>query len=693
MNSRTSTTGDAEPIPFSQSQYVSGEVMGQSTEPEFNPLQALGRLMRGRWLPLLAISALVAGSGGAIGFSTGTEVYEGRTIIRISAREPSILFANSDNSRLKLFQAFVKGETTYVASHPVMARAAEIVAADPSAVGTETTAKSMTDAVGIQRNDALIVITAASTNATLAAAKANAVVEAYLALTAENELDRSNYREGELAAREAELLTKLERSNHQMLEVGGEFGSASLAKAHIAKVAQLEALLTRRAEVEATLEAMRAKTNLAGTDMGDVEIKRATLLDRGLADLTFDKAKREAELVALLRRYVDGSPKVIEKRQEIIIMDAAITARREQIGVLGRTGALTDAETSSEDETISEIEAVLAKVNTQIAEVRDDAKALNGKRLRLDFLQEEHDETRRMLDETRRALDAVRLESQNAMPGLIEVLTPAIVPDAPIKNKRKVFGAVGFAGGGLVAMALFLFIAARRGLVRYSDDLWRLTPRMPLLSVMPRQRRLDGPDRDVDQLCNTIQLLPDHGVGRFRTTRIIAVGGADGADSADLAHALGDSFTRRAIPTLLLDADLVSGSLTKSLGLQDAQGWREMLSGRAPMVQVDPSGMTVRGAGVYESVLDDNVSAQMVRDALSAAGQEFDVIVLNLGGLCGSLSATLVAASADLVIGVVQPGDRLDEVDRSLRRVDELSRMGAAIVFYDAAQVDPSKHS
>ena len=56
--------------------------------------------------------------------------------------------------------------------------------------------------------------------------------------------------------------------------------------------------------------------------------------------------------------------------------------------VLGRTGALTDAESGDDEETTAEIEALLHKVSEQIETVRADAKALNGKRIQLDFLQE-----------------------------------------------------------------------------------------------------------------------------------------------------------------------------------------------------------------------------------------------------------------------------------------------------------------
>ena len=511
--------------------------------------------------------------------------------------------------------------------------------------------------------------------------------------TDKGEQKRADYRERELATRETDLLGKLKTINTTVLDIGGEFGSASLAKAHIAKVSQLEALLARRAEVAATLEAMRAKTSLGAADMGDVEIKRATLLDRGLADLTFDKAKREAELVNLQRRYTEASPKIKQKRQEISVIDAAIVARREQIAVLGRTGALTDSESADADETTAEIEALLQKVSKQIETVRLDAKALNGKRIELDFLQEEREETRRMLDETRRALDVIRLESRNALPGVVEVLSPAITPDVPMKDMRKMFGIAGTMGGGLGGMALFIILAASRKSIRFSDDLWRMTAQITLLRVLPSaksRRQGEDPSHDFGHLCNAIQLLPVRDPGAVSGARIIAIGATDNAETGPVARALSESFAEREIATLLIDADLGEEGLTQSLGLAGQAGWRELLGGSLPApTPGDPNQVVMLGAGARADIADHTVSARAVRAVLNGPATDFGVIVINLGSLGERMSSSLIVAASDLVIGLTCPGDASGRVERHLRRADDLARNGAAIVFCDASKRDP----
>ena len=53
---------------------------------------------------------------------------------------------------------------------------------------------------------------------------------------------------------------------------------------------------------------MEASNGALDADTGDMEIKRATLLDRAMADMVFERAKRAAELEKLLLRYQPSHP-------------------------------------------------------------------------------------------------------------------------------------------------------------------------------------------------------------------------------------------------------------------------------------------------------------------------------------------------------------------------------------------------
>lgn len=657
----------------------------QAGEPaEFSPFAALGRLMRGRWLVLVVLAGLFGAGFGALGFTSGKKIYESQAILRISAREPGILFANGDDSKLKLFQSFVKAETTYVASHPVMQRAVEIIKEVPSPYNEELTARRLAESVSIRRKEALIVLKSASVDAEFAARKVNAVVDAYLALHEEGKEKLASFRESELATREVDLLQRLNAVKAQTLEVGGEFGMASLVKTHIEKVSQIEGLVARRAEVAATLAALESQTGSGSADMADQEIMRATLLDRALADLNFDKAKREAELSTLLRRYADGTSQVREKREEIAIIDRAMADRRQQIQVLGQTGALTEGGEASREESIAEIQALLKKVSDQLQTARDDARELNRKRIELTFLEEERDELRRMLDETRRALDVIRVESRNSMPGLVEAMSRGVVSENPAENTAKMLGAGGGLGGMVLAVVLVMGYGLRRGRFRFSDDLWRHVWQMPLLAVFPAKTGKGGDDDAVFRLRNAVLLFPSRSTRPSRRARIIAVSGLERAESRGLSRALADSFATARLNTLFIDANLAAGTTS------DVAGWREVLTGETVFpVAGDPGKAAVLEAGRDALVGDASVSVRAVRSALETYAEDYAVIVVDAGSFGEGLSAELIASAADLVVGVVTPGDRLARLNDAVSRVATLPRHGAGFVVQKASRKDP----
>ena len=91
--------------------------------PEFSPFGALGRMMRGRWLLFIGMALVLGVSFAILGMSFGSKKYESQAILRVYPSEPNILYKTGDGSVLKTFEAYVKAETTYVASYPVMSRA------------------------------------------------------------------------------------------------------------------------------------------------------------------------------------------------------------------------------------------------------------------------------------------------------------------------------------------------------------------------------------------------------------------------------------------------------------------------------------------------------------------------------------------------------------------------------------------
>jgi polysaccharide biosynthesis transport protein len=654
--------------------------------PEQSPIAGLARAMRGRWRAAGLAAAVLAPAFALGGFQMGVKLYEGSAILRVFPQESNILYRTGDDSVLKTFDSFVKAETTTVASDPVMARAISMMTAAWPEEVAEMTPRDLSSAIEIKRNDSLITLKTKSRDPAFAAAKINAVTTAYLDLQAEAESTRSDVRLAELQLREDDLLARQKDIRQRTLDVGGEYGIDALAKAHVEKVAQIDALSARRAEIEATLAAMRTAAGESSADMSDDEIMRATLLDRALADLNFDRAKREAELSTLLLRYPPNSSQVMDLREQIGVIDRAMADRREQIKVLGQTGALTDTSGANAEASLAEIAALLEKITAQLAGARAEARELNGKRAELAALEQEAKDVRKLLEETSGALEMIRLEAGRALPGYTAILSPATEMAEPIEDSSKMLAAAGLGAGGVLPFFLALVMGLTSDKLRYSDALLRFSHRVPVLRVVPQHRpNLSEPDR----LRNALQLHPLRQPHAAGMARVITFTSLDGKAPSAAALDLAKSFAKAGTRVLLIDADFEETTISRQHDLGDAPGWRELLMGLTPAPVALSEGLDLMPAGHDLRQTDTGTGIGAIRKALAQLSEGHDLILICAQSPSASLKAELLLSASDLGLAEVRPSDRKAVVAANILRLDTLPRQGGGVVFTHAYAGDP----
>lgn len=658
--------------------------------PEFSPFSALARFLRGRKRWILLLTMLISPVLGYLGYINGTITYETQAILRVYPQQSGILYDTGDDSVLKTFEAYVKAETSYVTSILVMQRAFDQLVEKYPELSEEASAQDLTSAIKVRRQGSLIYLSSTAKSGQMVHDMLATVANSYLALRKESDSERSGLRLRELEMRETELLENFEILNERTLKVGGEYGIQSLARAHLDKVAQIDSLVQRRVEVRATLEAMRSNKN-SSADMSDEQIMRATLLDRALADLNFDRAKRQAELEALSLRYRPTAPQVMEKQNQIAIIDKAMAERREQIKVLGQTGALTDTSSGTDEVNIEEIQQLLEKVAEQVERAREEARDLNAKRIELRFLAEERDELRDLLDETRRALEVLRLESDNALPGLSVLMSPPVVPTKPADDTAKIQSAAGVAAGFFLALLIVIIVTTFKRTIRFSDDLWRVQHLVKNLRVVSRRdtNKTQRLGSQMERLRNDIMLMPARAMPVAGRARVISVISTGRGRSSDVSHELAVSFAKARLNTILVDADLVDNRLTNHLKLRDEPGWSDVLNGTVPDLVENNDGLLILPGGSEKLRDDSSVAIPAVRWAILALVDQADVLVINAGNVRESLSAELLLSSSDLGIAVVSRGDKVKGLDDSLLRLDELPRNGGASIFVNARSGDP----
>ena len=655
---------------------------------EQNPMSSVVRAMRGRWKHVALGAAILGPALGTLGYMSGTKLYESQAIVRVYPQEANVLYRTGDDSVLKTFDSYVKAETSYIASPPIMDRATRhLVTTFPEEAG-KMTARDLGGSIDVKRTDSLITLTTRSKSPDFAAEKLQAVADAYLALHAETEAKSSAVRLAELQAREKQLVKRQDENEAAMLQVGGEYGVDSLSKAHADKVAKIEEIASRKDEVEGTLAAMKAKSGNSSADMANQEILRSTLLDRALADLNFERAKREAELSTLKTRYPDNSQQVQDKMKELAVIDQSMADRREQIKVLGQTGALTDTTQSNAETSLAEIQALHDKVTAQLESAKADARDLNSRMIQLDSLRTEADNIAKLLEETRQGIEIITLEAGKALPGYSVLMSPPMVPDKPAQDNSKVRAAAGLAAGAFLSLAAFLMrgLVGRR--IRYSDTLARFSHLAPIKTITPFGK---AEKAHADRLRNALQLHPLRVPPLPDSTRIIAVTRLDTSAPDDLALSLAVSFAEARSHTLLIDADAKDGRLTEKLGQHDAAGWREALEGKdySPQPYGDSGHLDILPVGHRSGMADTEIGVGRVRAALAGLKGRYELIILLCGSMSESVSSELLLSVSDLAVAEVRPKDRKANIASLIARLDSLPRQGGVLTFRDAKPDDP----
>lgn len=664
------------------------QLLPAAEAPEPNPIAALVRAMRGRWRLAFGGAVLLGSAMAAGGYMAGVQLYESQAILRVFPQESNILYATGDDSVLKTFDSFVKAETSYVASHPVMERARDELASTRPDLAADLRVSDLSGSIEIKRSDSLIVLKTKSRDAAFSAEKLDAVVASYLALKTEAEAARSSVRLDELHAREADLVARLSALRADQLEVGGEFGMSAIAKAHVEKIAQIDALAARKFEVAATLTTLEARTGVTSADTSDQEIMRATLLDRAMADLNFERAKLMSELAGLRAGYEGQSNARFElkekaKLDEIAVIETALADRREQIRVLGQTGALTDATAAGDENSAAEIRSLYEKIGGQLEAARQEARDLNRRRIELDRIETEIGDAQDLLEETRRALEVIRLESGRALPGYAVLMSPPSQPVDPADDTRKLLAAAGLAGGVALAFVLALALGLSERRVRFAETLAPYEHRLPVLQVSAAG---DADPHAADRLRNELQLQPLKRPRLVGKAPVIAVTRAGTGDTAALALALAESFARSRMKTLFIDADIGSPPVEN-----DCTGWREVLAGGAaePRPVSGAERLWTLSAGAAACLDDRSVSAPMVREGLGRAARDFDVVVVSAGSLDERLSSQFVLSAAEVGVLALRPSDRKAAVLAHLERLEGLPRGGSVAAMRGALSGDP----
>ena len=289
-------------------------------------------------------------------------------------------------------------------------------------------------------------------------------------------------------------------------------------------------------------------------------VQQSSEVKQALAEL----AEGQAGLRAIRRRYTARHPTVLRAEEDI--------RQLERTTVPALIQDLLDELAVRQ----TDLDARIAAASRELQQIPP--RAIQEARLTRDVAVAENLQT--MLQQR---YEEARLAEASSIPD-VRVLSPAVVPQSPTTNRRRLrlavmglLAGIGFAVGG----AVLLDRVDRR--VRYPEQITHELG-LPLLGVVPRLKRVVDDNADIEALpvieaLRGIRLNLSHAHGEQGPLvfTVTSPGAGDGKSFISLNLAL--AFAEAGHRTVLIDGDNRRGSLHKALNAQRKPGLMDFLRG------------------------------------------------------------------------------------------------------------------
>ncbi|MFV8818159.1 GumC family protein [Haliea sp. E17] len=510
------------------------------------------------------------------------------------------------------------------------------------------------------RDTQLVHVLFEATNPGLAADVANAHAEAYIDSMLDARLDMTQMAASWMKRRLDELRDNLQasearlqsfREREQLVDVDG---LQSLPAKEIDELSSR--LIEVRRQVSQAKTAYLQVQQLRGSP---VSVRELSALPGVLNDSlvqTFRQATAEAEIqvAELGKRYGPRHPKMIAAQSELAAANESLARHIDSVADSIRTRY---ADAQQEEQAIAEA--------LEQAKGRYHVVGRKGSELRA--LQQEVESNRQLYD---MFYNRVKETSQtdDMQPVNARIISPAIVPQKPVKPNKKLFVALAFFVSLILGVVAAFLLDALDNTVKSAEDVENKLDQ-PLLGMLPLVAMPEGVDRNLplflDKNHNSyaeamrtvrtgiaLSSLDDP----YRTVMVTSSVAGEGKTTTAINLAVAFSRMER---VLLVEADMRRPGIVKQLELPRARaGLAELVAGTASLedavVRMKDQGIDIIGAGVIPPNPLELLSSRRFVELLDSLGQQYDRVVVDCPPLLPVSDARVIATYVDSVVYVVK---------------------------------------
>ena len=661
-----------------------------------NPVQKVGRLLRGKMLLAIVLALICAVIGGVLGFASQKPTYSAQGVLQIT---PIISRVIDSDKVMPLYNNFMATEAMGLARDTELLKAASKDSAYLSACKTaDVNPKSLGGGLKatFQKNTFNIVLSYEGESPEVAESAIASVVKAYDAGYSTRSDGTSIQAKMQTLDQRREKFSKLVTSNEALIRgIARKYGTTDLTALHDNAQQQKLKLAQELTVVNGNLAA--ARTAIDAMQKGNQQFSSTELaqVDASFNEMLSNRAKMQYQLDNDKKTYGPNSPFVVKQQRSLAIMDqqisdAADALRKNILGIIPDfTGDRTIVVTPS---TLRTLEARAAFLQSAYDEASATLTKVGSDRFNIDDYQAQINNSKSELSTTTDKLEQLAVDG--ATRGELTIKSDGTNTAQMSTDKSKMMAVAGGLGGALLPVGLLMLLGLADTRYKYSDDATTNMSGVPLLGILPNlPDRLSDPAQAsiaahcVHQIRTMLQLNAMHG----DSTAFSITSASSGDGKTSLSLALGLSFAASGSRTLLIDSDLIGGGLSSRLGINAPTGIVEALAGR-PVTEVsqatDVADLSILPVGMAQAHHAGGFSPPAVRRMIADAKKHFEVIIIDTGPVMGSIEATPICASVDGVVLTVARGQSRPLVERAITHLNSVGAQLSGVVFNRAQHRD-----
>lgn len=542
------------------------------------------------------------------------------------------------------------------------------------------------------RGSGLVEVSFASPDPALSAKIANAIADAYIESNLSRRFDATSYAREFLERQLEELRQRLEDSERRVVEYANREGLISIrttggdgeasAEQDLSSV-DLAALNSALAEARADRIAAEAKANGAGGQSANLARQ---LSDPAIATLRQSRADLAAQLARLKIQFKPDYPQVQALERQLGEIDRQLGQQQ---------GLVSSSVRADYNAALERERALQAKVDALKSNVLNN----RSRSIQYNILEREAQTNRDQYQALLQRYKEVGIAGGVGVNN-ISIVDRAVVPGGPFTPRPFVNLLVGGVLGLLIGAGLAFVLAQLDETIVSPHDLQSKIG-ISLLGSVPRLssdvdvlEELEDRRSTLVEAYNSVQtslrFSTSHGVPR--TIVITSARPAEGKTTTSVA--LARNLALLGARTLLVDGDMRNPSIHRALGLPNATGLSDTLTGNenydALISREEGSSLSVMTSGPLPPNPAELLAGRRLNVVLDALRDRYDHVVIDGPPVLGLADSPLIASHVEATIFVIAANETRSKAARIAikRLLDARGRvLGAVFTKFNAQQI------